>query len=93
MPNSFISSGFNLSFITSFYLPHPCEVLYDCYMNMKEISEYLTLKQVSELLKVHENTLRNWDREGRLKAIRIGGRNIRRWKKEDVMKFLEESSK
>ncbi len=59
----------------------------------KELPEYLTLKEVTGLLKVHENTLRNWDREGRLKAIRIGGRNIRRWKKEDVLKFLEESSK
>ncbi len=59
----------------------------------KELPEYLTLKEVTGLLKVHENTLRNWDREGRLKAIRIGGRNIRRWKKDDVLKFLEESSK
>ena len=58
-----------------------------------ELPEYLTIKEVTSLLKVHENTLRNWDREGRLKAIRIGGRNMRRWKKEDVLKFLEESSK
>jgi len=60
-------------------------------MNMKEISEYLTLKQVSELLKVHPNTLRNWDKNGTLKPIRIGERRIRRYKKEDVIKFLEES--
>lgn len=59
----------------------------------KELPEYLTLKEMTGLVKVHENTLRNWDREGRLKAIRIGGRNVRRWKKEDVLKFLEESSK
>lgn len=59
----------------------------------KELPEYLTLKEVVNLLKVHENTLRNWDREGRLKAIRIGGRKIRRWKKEDVLNFLEEGSK
>ena len=58
-----------------------------------ELTEYLTLKEVTGLLKVHENTLRNWDNEGRLKAIRIGGRNIRRWKKDDVLKFLEESSR
>jgi excisionase family DNA binding protein len=58
---------------------------------MKEISEYLTLKQVSELLKVHPNTLRNWDKNGTLKPIRIGERKIRRYKKEDVIKFLESS--
>lgn len=60
-------------------------------MNMKEISEYLTLKQVSELLKVHPNTLRNWDKNGTLKPIRIGERKIRRYKKEDVIRFLEAS--
>lgn len=60
-------------------------------MNMKEISEYLTLKEVSELLKVHPNTLRNWDKNGTLKPIRIGERKIRRYKKEDVIKFLESS--
>jgi excisionase family DNA binding protein len=54
------------------------------------LPEYLTLKEVTSLLKVHENTLRNWDKNGTLKAIRIGGRNIRRWKKEDVLKFLGE---
>lgn len=58
-----------------------------------DLPEFLTLSEVSNLLKVHENTLRNWDKNGTLKAIRIGGRKIRRWKKEDVLKFLEESSK
>tara|TARA_B100001245_G_scaffold113248_1_gene82913 strand:- start:4816 stop:5001 length:186 start_codon:yes stop_codon:yes gene_type:complete len=55
------------------------------------LSEYLTLKQVSELLKVHPNTLRNWDKNGMLKPIRIGERKIRRYKKEEVKKFLEAS--
>lgn len=63
-------------------------------MNKKnDLPEYLTLKEVTSLLKVHENTLRNWDNNGTLKAVRIGGRKIRRWKKDDVLKFLEESSK
>jgi|TARA_Y100000114_G_scaffold156898_1_gene185887 transcriptional regulator, merR family len=57
----------------------------------ENLSEYLTLKQVSELLKVHPNTLRNWDKNGTLKPIRIGERKIRRYKKEDVKKFLEAS--
>ncbi|TWP25752.1 helix-turn-helix domain-containing protein [TM7 phylum sp. oral taxon 346] len=55
----------------------------------ENLSEYLTLKQVSELLKVHPNTLRNWDKNGTLKPIRIGERKIRRYKKEDIKKFLE----
>jgi len=61
-------------------------------MNSKdELSEYLTLKQVSDLLKVHPNTLRNWDKNGILKPIRIGERKLRRYKKNDVVKFLETS--
>lgn len=61
-------------------------------MNSKdELSEYLTLKQVSELLKVHPNTLRNWDKNGTLKPTRLGEKKIRRYKKEDVVKFLEAS--
>ncbi len=60
-------------------------------MSDQKISEYLTIKQVSELLKVHPNTLRNWDKNGTLKPIRIGERKIRRYKKEDVIKFLESS--
>lgn len=55
-----------------------------------DLPEYLTIKEVTGLLKVHENTLRNWDKNGTLKAIRIGGRKIRRWKKTDVIKFLEQ---
>jgi excisionase family DNA binding protein len=57
-----------------------------------DLPEYLTLKEVTSLLKVHENTLRNWDKNGTLKAIRIGERKIRRWKKADVIKFLESSN-
>jgi len=51
--------------------------------------EYLTLMQVSELLKVHPNTLRNWDKSGELKALRIGTRKLRRYKKSDILKFIE----
>ena len=50
-----------------------------------DLPEYLTLKEVSELLKVHENTLRNWDKDGILKANRIGVRKLYRYKKEDIL--------
>lgn len=55
----------------------------------KELPELLTLKQACELLQVHPNTLRNWDKNGTLKAIRIGERKLRRYKKEDLIKFTE----
>lgn len=51
--------------------------------------EYLTLTQACELLQVHPNTLRNWDKKGVLKANRIGIRGIRRYKREELIKFME----
>jgi len=47
-------------------------------MSQKELPELLTLKQACELLQVHSNTLRNWDKSGTLKSIRIGERKLRR---------------
>ncbi|MFZ1249716.1 MAG: hypothetical protein WAQ24_05360 [Candidatus Saccharimonadales bacterium] len=39
------------------------------------ITRTTTPKQASELLQVHTNALRAWDKKGILKAIWIGGRN------------------
>ena len=58
-------------------------------MSPKDLPELLTLKQTSELLQVHPNTLRNWDRDGTLKAVRIGARKLYRYKKTEVIKFTE----
>lgn len=49
----------------------------------------LTLKQASELLNCHPNTLRKWDAKGYLVAVRFGTRRDRRYRREDVMKMLE----
>jgi excisionase family DNA binding protein len=52
--------------------------------------EYLTLTQACELLQVHPNTLRSWDKKGVLKAHRLGVRGIRRYKREDLIRFMEQ---
>lgn len=57
-------------------------------MDQAHIPELLTLKEASELLKCHPNTLRNWDRKGILKAVRIGERGDRRFRKEDILKLI-----
>ncbi len=54
-----------------------------------DLPELLTLEEASAYLKCHPNTLRSWDRKGILPAIRIGERKARRYKKEDLEKFLE----
>jgi excisionase family DNA binding protein len=58
-------------------------------MSSDELSEYLTLSEVSKKLKVHPNTLRNWDKDGLLSATRFGVKGVRRYKKEDIEKFIK----
>jgi len=57
--------------------------------NSKNLPDILTLKQACELLNCHPNTLRNWDNNGTLKAIRFGKRGDRRYRKEDILNILE----
>lgn len=54
----------------------------------EKIPELLTMKETCELLKVHANTLRQWDKKGILKAVRFGARRDRRYKKEDVLALM-----
>jgi len=53
------------------------------------LPELLTLEEASAYLKCHPNTLRQWDKKGILPAIRIGERRARRYKKEDLEKFIQ----
>ena len=55
-----------------------------------EIPELITLSEASKILKVHQNTLRNWDKNGILPAVRIGEKKVRRYKKEDIQKFIDQ---
>lgn len=54
----------------------------------QDMPEILTLKQASELLNCHPNTLRNWDKKGILKPIRFGARKDRRYRKDDILKII-----
>ncbi len=49
----------------------------------------LRIKQAAELLGVAPLTLRRWDKSGRLKAIRIGLRNDRRYERKKLL-FTQE---
>ncbi len=63
---------------------------------MAKIEELLTLKQAAQILKVNEQTLRRWDIEGRLKAVRIGSRRgvgDRRYRPEDIKDYLNRQKK
>lgn len=48
----------------------------------------LRIREVAEMLGVNPETLRRWDREGKLKAIIISKRGDRRYKREDIERFI-----
>lgn len=48
----------------------------------------IKLAEAAELLNVHPNTLRHWDRKGVLRAVRFGQRGDRRYQKEDLIRLL-----
>ena len=53
----------------------------------------LTVREVSQLLHVHSNTLRRWSDQGIIKAYRIGPRGDRRFRAEDIAVLLLDESK
>ncbi len=53
----------------------------------------LTVREVSQLLHVHSNTLRRWSDQGIVKAYRIGPRGDRRFRAEDIAVLLLEENK
>jgi len=55
----------------------------------EEAPRYLTVKQVAKLLGVTPLTVRNWDKSGKLKAIRHPINNYRLYRLEDIENFLK----
>ena len=51
---------------------------------MKIKSELLSIQEASELLGVHSETLRRWDRSGKLSAIKVGTRGDRKYRVKDL---------
>jgi len=48
----------------------------------------LNINEVADLFGVHPETLRRWDKAGKLKAIRIGNFGHRKYKKSDIDNLL-----
>ena len=51
--------------------------------------ELLTIKEAAKLINVHPNTLRNWEREGKVSAMRLGSRRDRRYLKATILQLCQ----
>jgi excisionase family DNA binding protein len=57
-------------------------------VNLNELPDLLTVREVAELLRVSPLTIKRWGKRGKLPAIRINSRGDRRYKKEAVLWLL-----
>jgi excisionase family DNA binding protein len=55
---------------------------------LPEVEEFLTVAEVAELLKLNQQTVRNWIDQGSLPAVRVGRRV--RIKRSDFDRIVEE---
>ena len=57
-------------------------------VKLDNLPDLLTVREVSELLRVSPLTIKRWGKRGKLPAIRINSRGDRRYKKEAVLWLL-----
>ncbi len=53
-------------------------------------TEFVNVREAAKELGVHENTVRNLEKRGELKAIRLPGSGFRRFRKEDIERMRQE---
>ncbi len=55
-------------------------------------SELLNIREAASLLNVSEVSLRRWTNDGKLPCLRVGGRKERRFRRHDLIEFLNDGS-
>jgi len=55
-----------------------------------QMEPMLTVREVAWLLHIHSNTVRRWSDQGIIRAYRITRRGDRRFRREDIARFLAE---
>ncbi len=60
--------------------------------NTQDFPELLTIKEAAKLINVHPNTLRNWEKDGKIQAVRLGSRRDRRYPKQVIWALCQLST-
>lgn len=61
-------------------------------MTLNKNDKLLKISEAAEMLGVHPETLRRWDREGKIIAITINERGDRRFKIEEISKLINKKA-
>lgn len=56
---------------------------------LEGLPELLTIGQVAEMFHIHQDTLRNWEKSGKISPLRIGPRQDRKYRKEDIQTLMD----
>jgi len=57
-------------------------------LNLNDLPDLLTVREVAQILRVSTLTIKRWGKRGKLTPIRINSRGDRRYKKEAVQWLL-----
>lgn len=61
----------------------------DIKEKLKGMPELLTIGQVAEIFSIHQDTLRNWEKEGTLVPLRVGSRKDRKYRPQDIEAIID----
>jgi excisionase family DNA binding protein len=59
-------------------------------VSLDDMRPMLTVKDVAQLLNIHVNTVRRWSDQNIIKSYRVTSRGDRRFKQEDIARYLAE---
>lgn len=61
----------------------------DIQEKLKKMPELLSISQVAEIFSIHQDTLRNWEKEGILVPLRAGKRGDRKYRPQDIQVIVD----
>jgi len=61
----------------------------DIQAKLKEMPDMLSIGQVAEVFSIHQDTLRNWEKEGILVPMRVGKRGDRKYRPQDIEAIVD----